>query len=90
MKKKAQDEKYFDAIAGTYEQLKQQLNHDKEADIDKNKSEIVDLLEEEIARRYYFQKARYEASFAHDEDVQEALKVFADKGRYQELLKPAK
>lgn len=87
LKKKAQDEKYFDAIASTYETLKDKLKHDKESDIEKNKTEIVDLLEEEITRRYYFQKARYEASFAHDEDVQEALKVFADNSKYQGLLK---
>jgi carboxyl-terminal processing protease len=87
LQKKAREEKYFDAIASTYEQLKEKLKHDKESDIEKNKTEIIDLLEEEIARRYYFQKARYEASFAHDEDVQEALKVLNDGGKYQVLLK---
>lgn len=86
LKKKAQEEKYFDAIASTYEQLRDKLKHDKESDIEKNKKEIVDLLEEEITRRYYFQKARYESSFAHDEDVQEALKLFSDKSRYQQIL----
>ncbi len=88
LKKKAREEKYFDAIASTYEQLKEKLRHDKESDIEKNKAEIIDLLEEEITRRYYFQKARYEASFAHDEDVQEALKVLNDAEMYQTLLKP--
>jgi carboxyl-terminal processing protease len=69
--------------------LKQNFAHDKQADIDRNKAEIVRLLEEEIARRYYYQKARYEASFKSDEDVQEALKLFSDLPRYQALLKPS-
>jgi carboxyl-terminal processing protease len=87
-KKKAEDEKYFDAVKAQYETLKQNLKHDKGADIDKNKAEIKELLEEEIARRYYYQKAHYETSFKSDEDIQQALKLFADPARYQSLLKP--
>jgi carboxyl-terminal processing protease len=86
-KKQAESEKYFDAVKVQYESLKQNLTHDKQADIDKNKEEISRLLEEEIARRYYYQKARYEASFKSDEDIQEALTLFADPARYQSLLK---
>jgi carboxyl-terminal processing protease len=86
-KKQAEEEKYFDAVKAQYETLKQNLTHDKQADIDKNKEEISELLQEEIARRYYYQRARYEASFKSDEDIQEALKLFADPARYQSLLK---
>lgn len=85
-KKKAEDEKYFEAVKGQYEQLKQNLSHDKQADLDKNKAEIVELMEAEIAKRYYFQKAQYEMAFKHDDDVQEALKLFADKERYKTIL----
>jgi carboxyl-terminal processing protease len=87
-KKKAEDEKYFEGIKAQYESLKQNFAHDKQADIDRNKAEITELLEEEIARRYYYQKARYEASFKSDEDVQEALKLLSDPSRYLLLLKP--
>jgi carboxyl-terminal processing protease len=87
-KKKAEEEKYFDAVKAQYETLKQNLKHDKGADIDKNKAEIKELLEEEIARRYYYQKARYETSFKSDEDIQQALKLFANPSQYQSLLKP--
>ncbi len=86
-RKKAEAEQYFDAVKTQYESLKQNLSHDKQADIDKNKAEIVELLEEEIARRYYFQKARYEASFKGDEDIQEALSLFAEPQRYSSILK---
>ncbi len=90
VKKKAEDEKYFDAIKTQFESIKQSLNHDKLADIDKNKKEIIELLEEEIVRRYYFQKGKIEAGFAHDNDIQEALKIFADKNAYQKTLTVAK
>ncbi len=87
-KKKAEEEKYFSAVKDQFESLKHNLQHDKKADLEKNKKEIMDLLDKEIASRYYFQKARYEASFDSDEDIQEALKLFADMNRYQSLLKP--
>jgi len=87
-KKKAEEEKYFSAVKDQFESLKHNLQHDKKADLEKNKKEIMDLLDKEIASRYYFQKARYEASFDSDEDIQESLKLFADMNRYQSLLKP--
>lgn len=87
-KKKAEEEKYFDAVKTQYDALRQNLTHDKQADLDKNKAEIMELLQEEIARRYYYQKARYETSFTTDDDIQEALKLFKDTARYQQILKP--
>ena len=86
VKKKAEEEKYFDAIKMQYDALKLSMNHDKQADIEKNKVEIISLLEEEIVRRYYFQKGRIEAGFDHDVDVQAALKIFADKTAYKNIL----
>jgi carboxyl-terminal processing protease len=86
-RKKAEEEQYFAGVKSQYESLKQNLSHDKQADIDKNKAEMMELLEEEIARRYYFQKARYEASFRGDEDIQEALRLFASPDQYTSLLK---
>jgi carboxyl-terminal processing protease len=69
--------------------LRQNLKHDKSADLEKNKEELKELLEEEITKRYYFQKARYEASFKNDEDIQAALKLFEDSLKYKEILRPA-
>jgi carboxyl-terminal processing protease len=88
LKKKAESEKYYDAIKTQYEALKNQVKHDKQADIDKNKEEISSLLEEEIVRRYYYQKGHFESGFDHDDDIRAALKVFDDKAYYGSLLKP--
>lgn len=85
-KKKAEDEKYFEAVQAQYQQLKQNLTRDKQADLDKNKSEIMELLESEIAKRYYFQKAQYEMAAKHDEDVKEAIKLLNDLPRYNAIL----
>lgn len=89
LKKKAESEKYFDAIKASYEKMKSQLKQDKQADMDKNKDEIISLLEEEIVKRYYFQKGRIEASFAHDLEIIEALKTLQSPERYREILSPS-
>lgn len=90
LKKKAEQEKYFEAIKESYDTMKKQLKRDKQADLDKNKEEIVSLLEEEIVKRYFFQKGRLEASFAHDNEIKESLKLFADAGKFQQVLAPVK
>jgi carboxyl-terminal processing protease len=87
LKKKAEQEKYFDAIKEVYENMKKELAHDKQADIDRTKKEIMELLQEEIAKRYYLQRARYEATFSSDDDIQQALRIFADKATYNAILK---
>lgn len=86
LKKQAEQEHYFDAIKNSYDAMKNQLKLDKLADLDRHKEEIVSLLEEEIVRRYYFQKGRTEASFAHDREVREALSLLADPTRYNSIL----
>lgn len=88
LKKKAEQEKYFDAIKVSYETMKNQLKHDKQADLDKNKEELVSMIEEEIVRRYFYQKGRTEASFAHDLEIQESLKILADPIKFKTTLSP--
>ena len=55
-------------------------------DEEKNKAEIIRLLESEIAKRYYFQRAQYEMAAKHDDDVKEALQLFANPTKYNQLL----
>jgi len=86
LKKKAEDEKYFEGIKSDYENLKAHLSHDKQADLERNKEEVMRILEEEILRRYYFQRARYEYSFRTDEDIKAALKVLDNQEEYKKIL----
>ncbi len=82
LKKKAEQEKYFEAIKASYDNMKVQLKHDKQADIEKNKEELISMIEEEIVRRYYYQRGKMEASFAHDDDIQQALKILGNQQQY--------
>lgn len=86
LRKKAEEEKYLEGVKTHFDKLKLDLAHDKQADLEKNKEEIVRLLEEEILRRYYFQKSRYEYSFQTDADILEATQSLSNTERYQSLL----
>lgn len=46
-----------------YNALKKKVAHDKNADLQKFKPEIKEMLESEIISRYYFQNGQIEASF---------------------------
>ncbi len=87
MKEKAEQEKYFDAIKVDYEELKKKISHDKKSDIEKAKNEIVELLELEITKRYYYQKASIESTFDDDADIKSALEILHDEARYRSMLK---
>ncbi|KAB2914734.1 MAG: S41 family peptidase [Bacteroidetes bacterium] len=86
LKKKAEGEKYYEGISKSYEQLKKELGHDKMADLEKNKAEIMKLLEKEIATRYYYQRATWEVGFNDDPEITEALALLNDMTRYKKIL----
>lgn len=86
LRKKAEGEKYYEGISKSYEQLKKELSHDKLADLEKNKAELMKLLEKEIATRYYYQRATWEVGFNEDPEITEALAVLNDMPRYKKIL----
>lgn len=86
LKKAAETDKYFDAVAKEYDALKDKLAHDKKADLIKFKAEIKQFLEDEIIARYYYQKGKIEANFKYDVEVKEAIAILADKTKYNNIL----
>lgn len=86
LKESAEKEKYFADIKNEYDALKNKMMHNKKEDLVKFKPEITELLEEEIASRYFFQKGRLEASLNDDAEVKEAIKVLNDPARYKTIL----
>lgn len=86
LKEFAEEEKYFSEFQAEFEQLKNKMMHDKQKDLMKHKSEIIQLLEEEIASRYFYQKGRIEASFDGDTELITAIDVIKDKKLYNSVL----
>lgn len=86
LKKKAQEEEYYDAIKADITRMESQIKTDKANDLKKYKYEIKDLLEREIVSRYYFERGRIEVGLKNDEEVQEAIRLINDPTRYKAIL----
>ncbi len=87
LKAEASHEKQFDNIKTEYEALKTKLVNSKKTDLLQNKGEIKQVLENEIASRYHYQKGRYETNFKYDKELTQAVKVMQDKGQLAAILK---
>ena len=77
----AESEKYFSDIEQELDQLKDKMNASKENDIERFKSEIMEVMEMEIATRYYYQKGKIESTIKHDKDLAEAIDLLNDMER---------
>ena len=62
------------------------MMHDKQADLEKFRNEIKELLQDEIVSRYYFQKGRVEASFDFDPEIQKATEALKDKVVFDKIM----
>jgi carboxyl-terminal processing protease len=82
----AREEKSYEGIADQFEALRQSLQHNKKNDLKAHSEEIRQLLEQEIASRYYLQDGYIEATFETDENIQAAVKVLNDPAKYKQLL----
>ena len=83
----AESEKYFSDIEQELDQLKDKMNASKENDIERFKSEIMEVMEMEIATRYYYQKGKIESTIKHDKDLAEAIDLLNDMERYHAIIR---
>jgi carboxyl-terminal processing protease len=86
LKEAAEKEKYFESVQLEYNALKEKMLRDKKADIQKAKSEISELLSDEIVSRYYYQRGRIENSFSKDEELKKAVEILKNKSFYDDIL----
>ncbi len=82
----AKAENYYEDSKEEFAHLKKKISHDKFKDLEENKEEISELLKEEIASRYYFQKGRIGSSLSKDTHVQKALDILSDTKLYTNIL----
>lgn len=87
LKTEATREKQFTEIQAEYEALKAKMASSKKNDLQLHKEEIKQVLENEIASRYAYEKGRYEANFKYDKELAEAVKTMQDKAQLASILK---
>lgn len=83
----AKDGKHLDDIKAELETIKKKVSHNKANDLMRFRTEIQEMLEAEIASRYYLQKGYIESSFDDDPDILMAKKVLSDQQQYASYLK---
>jgi carboxyl-terminal processing protease len=87
LKTEATKEKQFSEIQSEYDALKAKMADSKKNDLQQHKDEIKQVLENEIAARFYYEKGRYEANFKYDKELAQAVKVMQDKDMMVSILK---
>ena len=81
-------EKLYSSNKDQLESLKIQLKPDLSNDLERHKEEIIDVLENEIVSRFYYQKGRVEASLKNDPYILKAKKVLGNIEEYHKILNP--
>lgn len=84
---KAKEGKHFGDIKNELEAIKKKVAHNKSNDLMRFKPELKELLEAEIASRYYLQKGYIEAGFDDDPNILMAKNVLNDPQKYADYLK---
>ncbi|MBK9448017.1 MAG: S41 family peptidase [Bacteroidetes bacterium] len=85
-KKVVEEEHYQEELSADMKAMEAKLKKEKEEDLINFRSEITNLLRNEIVMRYYYRKGEIDASFDMDPDVLEAIKVLKDKERMNKIL----
>jgi len=82
----AKREKYFDISKDEFGNLKQKLGHNMDQDLEHFRTEISDLLADEIVSRYYYQKGAIKASLRDDSDITTALDLLSKPDGYAAIF----
>ncbi|MDR1021687.1 MAG: S41 family peptidase [Prevotellaceae bacterium] len=79
-------EKYYEGLEADLQTLSGKVTPDVEKDLLRFKSDIVKLLEAEIAVRYYYQRGRMEISTSYDTEVMRAKEILLNGELYRSFL----
>lgn len=82
----AKEEGYDETMTSEYEALMKKVKASKEKDLELFKDQIIDLLENEIISRYYYQNGRILHSFKDDSSLKKAIEILNDEAQYKKIL----
>lgn len=86
--KTAINEKYFDLASSEFKALEARLKPDLDKDIHLFRSEISELMRDEIVSRFYYQKGAIRATLGTDPNVQKAREVLNQGNIFAGYFKP--
>lgn len=83
----AQKDNHYEVLKSEFLALENKMKEYKSKDLLNHDDEIRQILESEIAARYYYQKGRLESNFKNDQEVKKAVEVFKDTSLYASILR---
>ncbi|TAL63178.1 MAG: S41 family peptidase [Bacteroidetes bacterium] len=83
----AKKEKYYEMHKDLFTDLQKDIAHSLDQDLTAFRSEITDLLEDEIVSRYFYESGAIAYTIKKDEQLNKALEILNNKVEYSSILK---
>jgi len=88
LEKVAKFEGYYDDAKAEFEALRAKLEHNLDRDFELHRTEIKEMMASEIATRYYYQAGALQEALKHDEDLDQAIRLFNNPEEYNAIFRP--
>lgn len=88
LEKAARFEGCYDEAKSDFEALAKKMAGNVTVDLERSKSDIKLLIENDIVSRYYYRKGAIKQQLRDDKDLKAALEILSDMQRYKKILKP--
>ena len=85
--KVAKREKLDQDISASYDALIAAIATSKEKGLDTHKKEIMNLLTDEIIKRYFYREGLYNYYVSHNPEIAKSREILNNKSKYDEILK---
>lgn len=86
LKEVAEFEGYMEGAAEEFKALEKKLNHNLDRDLDYFAKQIKGYIAQEIVTSYFYQRGAAMERLKEDEDLEKAIEVLHDAGRYKQIL----
>lgn len=83
----AKREKFYNELKPQLDQIKARLADSHKNELVHHKDQIKQLLEKDIASRYYFEKGAVESGFKYDTEIKAAVGLLHNTSEYKNILK---
>lgn len=90
LKEIAEFEGYMDDASEEFKALEKKLTHNLDRDLDHFSKELKGAIEQEVVKRYYYQRGAVVQQLKDDPDLNKAIETLDNKKVYSDILFPAK
>lgn len=86
LKDVAEFEGYTESAKAEFDALEKKLSHNLDYDLEHFKADIVNFINLEIVKRYYYQRGGIIKGLEFDEELEKTVNILNDRTRYENLL----